>query len=442
MDMSSSSSSSPSVSARIRASATGLLKDLLSSSINGSGALETTNELAALGGDHKIPPALSYGVTSSPRTSKSSSKHRSYGDEFTQYSKKWFGLDAADANDDLSHFMLEDSNMAETSAPSSRSGSTLDLALSARDSPERWAGVHLERNDSFNPELFPQQSKAKVTYADGDSSRLHIHLEETTHELDSPSDHLAQSLSWANHTKTSSVSLRKTISPNSIHGADSIRRKERALSRLQLIFSQMPVVAQLDTSSALARIDWSESSYNQFCGGEDAQAWAEFEVSLIHGSNARGLEHDMVRDLATGLNYAQGPQSKRASTSAFSASKQGHLQANLYNSNVLRDPQQSRNTESSQQQQAPEREEYRSKGKDTIETFHCPWIDCHSMCADYLRDTDGTDSLPCVHRGCELEFVTEEVWRKHVSIAHHDLLRRQRPTDEADLEAAWEKLRT
>lgn len=62
------------------------------------------------------------------------------------------------------------------------------------------------------------------------------------------------------------------------------------------------------------------------------------------------------------------------------------------------------------------------------------------MCADYIRDTDNPDSLPCVHSGCELEFATEEVWRKHVSIAHHNLLPRLQQVEATDMEAAWGKL--
>lgn len=61
------------------------------------------------------------------------------------------------------------------------------------------------------------------------------------------------------------------------------------------------------------------------------------------------------------------------------------------------------------------------------------------MCTDYIRNTNHPDSLPCVHSGCELEFVTEEVWRKHVSIAHHNLVPTLQPVGEADMEAAWER---
>ncbi|KAI5276178.1 hypothetical protein E4T47_01021 [Aureobasidium subglaciale] len=438
MDISPSSSS---VSARIRASAMGLTKDLLSTSISGAGALEITKELATLRSAHKISPELSYGSTSSPQIAKPSSKHRHYGGETTECSKKWFELDTADANDDFSQFMLEDCSITETGESSPRSGSTLDLALSAQDSPERWASVHLKRNDSFNPELSSQESKAEFTYASGDLSRSHIQPEETTRNLHSLSNHLAQSLSWDSYTKMASDEVRKTIPPNSIHGAKPVERKERALSRLQLIFSQMPVMAPPNTSTALERIDWSESSYNQFCVGEDAQAWAEFEASVIQGSNARALEHGMARDLATRHQYAQGPQPGRAAASSMVASKQRLSQANIYQSDVLQSLQNPKDFESPQKQQVPNGEKSQSNDKDTVETFHCPWIDCHSMCADHLRDTKSTVSLPCVHEGCKVEFATEEVWRKHVSIAHHDLLRVWRPTDEADLEAAWGKSR-
>ncbi|KAI5254824.1 hypothetical protein E4T42_02202 [Aureobasidium subglaciale] len=434
MDVSSSSSS---VSARIRASAMILTKDLLSTSIDGSGALEITKELATSRSAHKISPALSYGSTSSPQIAKPSSKHRHYGGETTECSKKWFELDTADANNDFSQFMLEVCSITETGESSPRSGSTLDLALSAQDSPERWAGVHLKRNDSFNPELSSQESKAEFTYASSDLSRSNIQPEETTRNLYSLSDHLAQSLSWDNYTKTASDEVHKTIPPNSIHGAKPVERKERALGRLQLIFSQMPVMAPPNTSTALKRIDWSESSYNQFCVGEDAQAWAEFEASVIQRSNARALEHGMARDLATRHQYAQGPQPGRATASPMVASKQRHSQANVYQSDVL----QSLDFASPQQQQALNGEKSQSNEKDTVETFHCPFIDCHSMCADHLRDTNSTVSLPCVHQGCGLEFATQEVWRKHVSTAHHDLLRIWRPTDETDLEAAWGKFR-
>lgn len=61
------------------------------------------------------------------------------------------------------------------------------------------------------------------------------------------------------------------------------------------------------------------------------------------------------------------------------------------------------------------------------------------MWTDYIGSTNDPDSLRCVHTGCELEFAAEGEWRKHVLIAHHDLVPTVQPVAEADMEAAWEK---
>ncbi|KAH0291516.1 hypothetical protein KCU62_g2769, partial [Aureobasidium sp. EXF-3399] len=195
----------------------------------------------------------------------------------------------------------------------------------------------------------------------------------------------------------------------------------------------MPAVTQ-STSAVLNQTDSFESSYNQLCGGEDAQEWAEFEASLFRAYS--GQPQAVVQDLVQRQQQEQ--------ITEMITTRQAPLGANLLNHHVLQHLQPSKEV-LVQQTQELRKDEEQPKSEEPMVEFHCPWIDCHSrfqQCTNYIRDTDNPDSLPCAHSGCELEFATEEVWRKHVSAAHHNLLPRLQPVGEAEMEAAWDKTRS
>jgi len=145
--------------------------------------------------------------------------------------------------------------------------------------------------------------------------------------------------------------------------ADATRRKERALSRLQLIFSQMPAVTQVERHTILDQRNAFESSYNQLCGGEDAQEWAEFEASLFHAYSMQ--DNDQVH-----------AQTQQQETSAATG-----RQGNMHGNGLMQNLQQPKEVVRHVQNQAAERSQDQSKDKAPLLEFHCPWIDCHSVCS-------------------------------------------------------------
>ncbi|CAD0114822.1 unnamed protein product [Aureobasidium uvarum] len=192
----------------------------------------------------------------------------------------------------------------------------------------------------------------------------------------------------------------------------------------------MPAATQSQNAAGQRQVDSLESSYNQLCGGEDAQEWAEFEASLFRTYS--GQTQTLGQDLFQSQHHEQG--------SAMIAGRQATLGDSLHEDDTLQHSEPSTNALLQQEQALANKGGEQSKREESMVEFHCPWIDCHSMCTEYSRNTDDPDSLPCAHTGCELEFATEEVWRKHVSIAHHNLLPRPQPIGEFDMEAAWEKI--
>ncbi|KAG9551980.1 hypothetical protein KCU86_g12527, partial [Aureobasidium melanogenum] len=176
----------------------------------------------------------------------------------------------------------------------------------------------------------------------------------------------------------------------------------------------MPAVTQPQSATNLRQADSFESSYNQLCGGEDAQEWAEFEASLFRAYSDQTQTGEQ--------SISQGQQQEQ--DSAMLTRRQTSLRTNLGQSHMLRHSELSRDVVPQQKQAATNKDKEQSTSKEPIAEFHCPWVDCHSrlqVWTDYIRSTNDPDSFQCVHTGCELEFATEE------------------PVGEADMEAAWEK---
>ncbi|KAG9514828.1 hypothetical protein KCV07_g7872, partial [Aureobasidium melanogenum] len=197
----------------------------------------------------------------------------------------------------------------------------------------------------------------------------------------------------------------------------------------------MPAAAQPQSAPDLRQANPFESSYNQLCGGEGAQEWAEFEASLFRAYSDQTQTDEQ--------SISQGQQHKQ--NSAMLTGRQASLRANLDQSHMLRHSELSRDVLPQQKQAATNKDKEQSTSKEPIAGFHCPWVDCHSrlqMWTDYIRSTNDPDSFQCVHTGCKLEFAAEEVWRKHVLTAHHNLVPTVQPVGEADMEAAWEKIQT
>ncbi|CAD0089854.1 unnamed protein product, partial [Aureobasidium vineae] len=425
----------PTLSSRIRESAAGLTKDILSNN-GGHGALETTNQLATLRSAHKLSSTTSRGTSSSTHLPRLLSYREHTVNGSLRDTPLHFGLNTAtDVDAELSGFLLQECNMKDASASSSRSGSTLNLSLVNGDDNEPWQRDQLRRNDSFEPELSrsKQKSPAELRYSADELSQQSIDREDSEHHSIDWDGHLEQSFSKANEVNFQELSTRQHISANTIRNTyhtESQRRKERALSRLHLIFSQMPAVTQPQNTAGQRQADSLESSYNQLCGGEDAQEWAEFEASLFRTYS--GQTQALGQDLLQRQHHEQD--------SAMITGRQAPIGDSLHENHMLQRLEPSREALLQQKQALTNKGGEQSKNEESMVEFHCPWIDCNSMCADYIRNTDDPDSLPCAHTGCELEFATEEVWRKHVSIAHHNLLPRPQPTGEIDMEAAWEKI--
>lgn len=373
------------LSSRIRESAAGLTRDLLPSSTNGYGALETANELATLRSAHKVSTTASHGTLSSPQLPELLNDRTQSG----RYPKHQHGLGAAsDAEEELSNFLLQKCNMKDASASSSRSGSTLDLALVVGENDERWHGHHLKRNDSFEPEMTrsKQKSPAQGWYAE---TRQHdYHTDHMTLNSVDRDGHLGQSsykTSNDNYQEPFAGHQAQELFERNAFDTESARRKERALSRLHLIFSQMPAT-QPQTAVELRQTDSFESSYNQLCGGEDAQEWAEFEASLFRAYN--GQTQRAEQGILQEQQYVQ--------ESAMITGKQASFRANLDEGHRLQHTKLSSEGVPQQKQAATNDDEGKSRGEEFTFEFHCPWVVCHSvsLCSHSNMETftDRTDS--------------------------------------------------
>lgn len=362
------------LSSRIKESAAGLARDLFPNSINGYGALETTNELATLRSTHKLSSALSHGTSSSPQLHRTLNKRNYLGNGSVQYSNFASSLDtASDADEELSDFLLQECTIGEASASSSQSNLTLRLSHASSGDTEREHRGHLRRNDSFEPELSrsKQKSPAQTSHVYTDLSQNISYHDNLTLESISREILPAWSVSMTSEDRHQELSRGYHTKPTAEDGAPglkSARRKEKALSRLHLIFSQMPAATQSLNTAGSRQTDLFESSYNQLCGGEDAQEWAEFEASLFrtYSGQPQAVEQDIVqrqqqeqvRDMITG--------------------RQAPLGANLLDNHVLQHLQPSKEVPVQQNQEMTTDEE-QPKSKEPMVEFHCPWIDCHSV---------------------------------------------------------------
>lgn len=360
------------LSFRIRESAAGLAKDLFPNSINGYGALETTNELATLRSAHKLSSAPSHGTSSSPQLSQTLRRRHYPANESLQFSDLYHDLNTASvADEELSDFLLQERNIRESSASSSRSGSILDLTLANGVNTERGHRDHLRRNDSFEPELSRSKQKSP---AQSWHMISHQHDFHDDSNLESSSGEVASawSIPMTREDRQRELSLglhTKAIADSTAPDLASAQRKEKALSRLHLIFSQMSAATQSLGAVELRQTDTLESSYNQLCGGEDAQEWAEFEASLFRTYSGQSQ--------VAGQDVVQRQQQHGQSTSMVTG-QQAPIAANLQENHMLQHLQPSRESPV-QQHQTSKKGEEKSKSKEPMIEFHCPWIDCHSV---------------------------------------------------------------
>lgn len=364
------------LSSRIRESAVGLTRDLLLNSTNGYGALETTNELSTLRSARKLSTTPSHGTSSSSSQLPALLNNRQhYGNEAVRCSECRPDLNATpDAEEELSDFLLQKCNMKVASASSSRSASTLDLTSIDGGDSERWHGHHLKRNDSFEPEMSrsKQKSPAQVWHADAQLSQHdNFHHDSTLNSVDWNGDlgHSSSKTSDDSYQKLFSGHQSQEFAVKSASDIESARRKERALSRLHLVFSQMPAAAQPQSAPDLRQANPFESSYNQLCGGEGAQEWAEFEASLFRAYSDQTQTDEQ--------SISQGQQHKQ--NSVMSTGRQASLRANLDQSHMLRHSELSRDVLPQQKQAATNKDKEQSTSKEPIAGFHCPWVDCHSV---------------------------------------------------------------
>jgi hypothetical protein len=362
---------SSTLSSRIRESAAGLAKDLFPNSINGYGALETTNELATLRSTHKLSSAPSHGTSSSPQFSRQLRKRSYSGSGSLQYPNLYSGLDTASHDDEeLSDFLLQECNIGGASASSSRSGSSLDLTLAYGGNTERGSREHLRRNDSFEPELSRSKQKLPAQSWHTNTSQQNFYHDDPTSEFLTTKVIPEGSIPMTREDRHQELSLKHHAKPTAESNAPdtaSARRKERALSRLHLIFSQMPAVKPSSNAAALRQTDSLESSYNQICGGEDAQEWAEFEASLFRTYN--GQSQAIRQDLQ---------QTQHEQTTTIIPGRQAPLEVNLHETHILQNLRPSREI-LLQQDQTLKKDDEQSKSKEPMIEFHCPWIDCHSV---------------------------------------------------------------
>jgi len=410
--------SSSSLSSRIRQSAAGLTKDIFSNSINSYGALETTDELVTLRSSHKLSSTPSYGTSSSPQISKILSRQQHFGSEPFRSSNLDSGSSSTlDASQELADFLLHEDVL------NSRSGSILDFALMNKSETERGYRDHLRRNDSFEPEVSGSKENlpAQLWNQDRELSQQHHGQDDQLVESQFQDVPPAISSLRTNHVNA--------VVKNRSSDMASARQKERALNRLHLIFSQMPAAIQTLSAATTNQTETLESSYNQLCGGEDAQEWAEFEAHMFrtYSGEAQASGQDLV-------------QKEQYGSSTIVATRRATLEVDRYGGHMLQHSKPSK--ADLLQDQTPKKDGKQSQSKEPIVEFHCPWIECHNRfqrCTDHIVKTVNSDSLPCVHTDCALEFGTEEAWRKHVDIAHHQLLPRPQPVGVADLDTAWEK---
>lgn len=366
---------SSTLSSRIRDSAAGLTRDLLSNSTNGYSASETTNELATLRSAHKLSTTPSYGTSSSPHSPQILKSRQHDGNEFVRNLKRQSILiPASDTEEELSDFLFQNCNMEVDSASNSRSGSTLDLESIGGGDSESWHGRHLRRNDSFEPEMSrsKQKSPAQVWHTDTQLQQHDCYGDDSTLGSVNWNDHLEQSSSKTsddNYQNLSSTHQTQEFAVESAFDTESARRKERALSRLNLIFSQMPAAIPPQSTAGLRQADSFESSYNQLCGGEDAQEWAEFEASLfrMYSGQTQTAEQTLL----------QGQQQEQ--NSAMVTGRQAPLRANLDQSHILQHSKLSREVLPQQKQAVMNKDEEKSTDEESTGEFRCPWIDCHGV---------------------------------------------------------------
>lgn len=263
--------------------------------------------------------------------------------------------------------------MEDSYASGSQSGSALDLVLANGENTERGSRDHLRRNDSFEPEISrsTQKSPAQSWHMDTEKPHQTSYDHELTLESFSREVDPAWSIPMTRQDRHQELSLghhAKAMAENNSHDTASARRKEKALSRLHLIFSQMPAATRSSDAAALRQTDSLESAYNQICGGEDAQEWAEFEASLFRTYNGQSQ--------AIGQDLKQTQQHEQNTT--IVSGRQAPMGVNLQETHMLQNLKPSREI-ATQQDQPQKKDDERSKSKEPMIEFHCPWIDCHSV---------------------------------------------------------------
>lgn len=366
-----------SLASKITQSATGLAKDLFST--DGCAAHESTNDLARLRTAHKLS-SVSPNTTASPRLPKQhlSSRHHEIS-AFSHASKtaRDFGPEPEYQNE-LSGFLFDDCSLGEASASSSRSGSTLNLTIEDRDPGMRESGNTLHRSDSFEPELSRSRQKSP--------SKFDHDLENVTHEqsfvayeaetgraqayplLDLQHsgilrggwlDDQATEPMLDNHRTLSTADLEEAVTAKQAYDTSMSQRKQKALDRLQLLFSHMPSISH-DQSMATKQAASLDTAYSQLCLGEDASEWAAFEALSLHGSSQQRSDP---------LEF-QSHQSEQ--TMAAEGLSHTSLHTNLSRGSLMQHVDQLKDT-------ASERPGSKKKEATPMAKFHCPWVECHQV---------------------------------------------------------------
>lgn len=363
----------PSLPSRIAESAVGLAKDLLSNSAEGCGALESTNDLATLRSAHKLSSASSNGNPSSLRLSRPlSSRHRVTAG-FVRTSRHSPGpYCETEAEEELSQFLLHECSPGEASASSSRSESTLDLTLDNESGDIRWHSDVLARNDSFELELSGPKQKSFRNKSGNLSGRGVLQGTSGPHNEIDPNDFLMKTnheAIWENHQRLSKTDPNEALSANVSHDTEMVRRKQRTLGRLQLIFSHMSRATLVEGNVVAKQMDVPDVSYNQLCVGEESQEWAEFEASLSHCSAM----------YATWQDHPQEQQTKQAISAE--SSRQALLRGYVHDGHTAQQPEQSIETALPEQlrHQTSARSQEQQKEKEPLPEFHCPWVECHHV---------------------------------------------------------------
>ena len=165
-----------------------------------------------------------------------------------------------------------------------------------------------------------------------------------------------------NHRTLSKADLEEAVTAKQAHDTAMSQRKQRALDRLQLLFSHMPTTSH-DQTMASKQAASLDTAYSQLCLGEDASEWAAFEALLLHGNSQQ--ESDQLQ-FQLYQNEPRMAAEVLSHTSLHTNLSQGHMVQQV---DQLDDTgvQRRRSTEKEAEKATP------------MAKFHCPWVECHQV---------------------------------------------------------------